>query len=233
MKFKTLQMKKTAFAVLVGLLLSVAGVTKAFAQTFTVGNLNYSVNDDGVSVTVTGHVDGQNATGELVIPEVVEYYGNSYPVTKIRESAFSYCPGLTGSLVIPNSVITIERYAFEYDSGLTGSLTIGNSVQYIGDCSFRGCGFTGSLTISGSVTTIGSDAFQCGFTGLITIPENIQNIGRLVFYGCNFTTLNYNAINCYIAEEEWGHWLEGCSSLTTVNIGEIVHVFPNNFLFGC
>ncbi len=233
MRIKTLQMKKTVFAVLVGLLLSVAGVTNAFAQTFTVGNLNYSVNDDGVSVTVTGHVDGTNATGELVIPENVEYYGNSYPVTKIRESAFSYCPGLTGSLVIPNSVITIEQYAFEYDSGLTGSLTIGNSVQYIGNCSFRGCGFTGSLTISGSVTTIGSDAFQCGFTGVITIPENIQNIGSSVFYGCNFTTLNYNAINCYVAEEECCHWLVGCSSLTTVNIGENVHVIPNNFLYGC
>ena len=233
MRIRILQLKKTAFAALFVMLLSVVGVTKGFAQTFTVGNLNYSVNDDGVSVTVTGHVDGQNATGELVIPEVVEYYGNSYPVTKIRESAFSYCPGLTGSLVIPNSVITIEGYAFEYDSGLTGSLTIGNSVQYIGDCSFRGCGFTGSLTISGSVTTIGNDAFQCGFTGLITIPENIQNIGRSVFYGCNFTTLNYNAINCYIAEEEWGHWLVGCSSLTTVNIGENVHVIPNNFLYGC
>ena len=31
--------------------------------------LTYSINPDGVSVTVTGHVDGTNATGELIIPE--------------------------------------------------------------------------------------------------------------------------------------------------------------------
>ena len=34
---------------------------------FTVGNLIYRVNDDQVSVTVIGHVDGYNATGDLII----------------------------------------------------------------------------------------------------------------------------------------------------------------------
>ena len=68
MKVRILQWKRAAIAVLFTLLLSVAGVTNVFAQTFTQGNLNYSINSDGATVTVTGHVDGQNATGELVIP---------------------------------------------------------------------------------------------------------------------------------------------------------------------
>ena len=56
--------------------------------TFTVGDLNYRVNNDGVSVTVTGHVNGQGATGELNIPETVSYEGNDYAVTVIGNCAF-------------------------------------------------------------------------------------------------------------------------------------------------
>ena len=53
--------------------------------TFTVGDLNYSVNDDNVSVTVTGHVDGYNATGPLVIPESVSYEGHDYAVQRLKK----------------------------------------------------------------------------------------------------------------------------------------------------
>ena len=88
MKTTTLHWKRMALPVLLVLLLSAVGLTNAMAQTFTVGNLNYSLNDDGVSVTVTGHVDGQNATGELVIPDSVEQYGISYSVTAIADYAF-------------------------------------------------------------------------------------------------------------------------------------------------
>ena len=107
-----LLLKRATRAALLFLLLGVAGLTNVFAQTFTVGNLNYSINDDGATVTVTGHVDGTAATGELVIPESVEMYGTTYPVTTIGNSAFYNCTGLTGSLVIPNSVIAIEYRAF-------------------------------------------------------------------------------------------------------------------------
>ena len=64
MRLYTLQLKRAVSAVLFVLLLSAVGMTKALAQSFTVGDLNYSVNSDGVSVTVTGHVDGTAATGD-------------------------------------------------------------------------------------------------------------------------------------------------------------------------
>ena len=218
----------TAFFVL---LLSAAGMGKMYAQSFTVDNLNYSMNDDGASVTVTGHVDGTSATGELVIPESVEFYGTLYPVTAIGEYAFQSCYSLTGDLVIPNSVITIGNYAFSDCSGLNGSLTLGNSVQTIGYSAFDYCfSLNGSLTLGNSVQTIGGYAFRnCGFTGLLTIPENTTYIGGAAFENCNgFTSLNYNAINCYI---EWG-WLSNCTSLSTLSIGDNVHVIPKNFLKG-
>ena len=64
MKVRILHWKRAAFAVLFTLLLSVAGVTNALAQTFTVGNLNYTINGDGASVTLTGLSQSIYPTGE-------------------------------------------------------------------------------------------------------------------------------------------------------------------------
>ena len=78
-------------------------------------------------------------SGQLVIPESVELYGTSYPVTAIGNYAFQDCYDLTGDLVIPNSVISIGEHAFDYCTGLNGSLTIGDAVQTIGYRAFYAC----------------------------------------------------------------------------------------------
>lgn len=209
MNEKSIPLKRATLLVLLTLLLSAAGVTNATAQTFTQGYLNYSLNNDGASVTVIGHVDGQNATGELVIPESVELYGTTYPVTVIGSSAFQSCTGLTGSLVIPNSVITIGNYAFQYCYGFTGTLTLGNAVQRINTWAF------------------GND----NFTGTLTIPESVSYIGQEAFEYCNgFTTLEYNAVNCSFHSS---HWLYRCNSFSTLIIGETVQTIPDNFLKNC
>ena len=188
MKVRTLQFGKALSAALFVLLLSVAGLTKALAQSFTVGSLNYSVNDDGTTVTVTGHMDGTSASDALTIPELVTFEGNDYSVTVIGDYAFEVCSGFTGSLTIPNSVTTIGEWAFSDCYGFTGNLTIPNSVTTIGDGAFYYCsGFTGSLTIGNSVTTIGDYAFgDCsGFTGSLTIPNSVTTIGDGAFVGCS------------------------------------------------
>ena len=79
---------------------------------FTEGDLIYSINEDLVSVTVIGHVDGQDATGSLTIPSQVTFEGNDYTVTAIGNEAFKNCTKLTGSLTIPNSVTSIGNNAF-------------------------------------------------------------------------------------------------------------------------
>ncbi len=212
MNVRTLQLWKAQCAVLFTLLLSVAGVTNATAQSFTVGDLTYSINNDGVSVTLTGHVNG--ISGQLVIPESVELYGTTYPVTAIGNSAFSGCTGLSGSLVIPNSVITIGSQAFYACTGLNGSLTIGDAVQSINYRAFYAC---------------------YGLSGALTIPENVTSIEFGAFEACyGFTILNYNATNCYLGYSNGKNWLGGeYSSMTTLNIGENIQVIPANFLKDC
>ena len=146
--------------------------------------LIYSINPDGVSVTVTGHLDGTAATGELIIPETKVIDGVSYTVTAINGYAFYNCSGLTGSLTIPNTITTIGSRAFDGCTGFTGSLTIGNSVTTIGNGAFNNCtGFTGSLILPNSVISIDNYSFfGCtGFTGSLTIPNSVTEIGHYAF----------------------------------------------------
>ena len=168
------------------------------AQTFTAGDLNYQVNPDGVSVTVTGHVlDYANANGPLVIPESVNYQGTDYAVTNIGNSAFLYYFYLT-SLTLPNSLITIENSAFAYCSGFTGDLIIPNSVVTIEESAFFTCySFDGDFVIGNSVTTIGDYAFNScdGLHGVLNIPSSVESIGSIAFRYCNFSGMTVDPAN--------------------------------------
>ena len=181
---RILQLERVLRAALFVLLLSVVGMTKAQAQSFTVGVLNYTLN--GIGATVTGHVDGMLANGVLVIPTTVTYEGTTYSVTSIGRRAFAHCSGLKGTLTIPNSVTTINEYAFAYCSGFRGNLIIPNSVISIGYHAFRNCsGLIGDLNIPNSVTSIGEGAF-CYCTGLssIEIPNSVTYLGAFPFSSC-------------------------------------------------
>ena len=168
-----------------------------YPSEFTVGDLNYRVNDDQVSVTVIGHVNGYEAAGPLVIPESVSYGGRDYAVTVIGNTAFMYCFYLT-SLTIPNSVTTIEEGAFAYCSGFTGDLVIPNSVVTIEPSAFHTCyAFNGDLVIGNAVTTIGDYAFDdCnGLHGVLNIPSNVESIGTSSFRYCEFSGMTVDPEN--------------------------------------
>ena len=186
--------------------------------TFTVGDLNYSVNDDHVSVTVTGHVNGYDAAGPLVIPESVSYEGRDYMVTTIGTVAFMYCFYLT-SLTIPNTVTTIKEGAFAYCSGFTGDLVIPNSVVTIEPSAFQICyGFNGTLTLGTSLTTIGDYAFNdCpGLTGTLYIPSNVTSVGGNSFGYCAFEGIVVDPENPnYDSRED-------CNAIITTSTNELI-----------
>ena len=185
---------------------------------FTVGDLMYRVNDDGVSVTVIGHVDGYNAQGALVIPESVSYEGHNYAVTVIGNTAFMYCFYLT-SLTIPNSVTTIEEGAFAYCSGFTGDLVIPNSVTTIGPSAFFTCySFDGELVIGNSVTTIGDYAFDdCnGLHGVLNIPSNVTSIGIDAFRYCEFSGMTVAPENPVFDSRD------NCNAIITTSTNELL-----------
>ncbi len=168
----------------------------------------------GNPLSYAAHIysDENTEIKDLVIP-------NS--VTRIGESAFYGCYGLT-SIIIPNSVTSIGNYAFRGCSGLT-SITIPNSVTSIGDKAFSGCGnlvsveinsnailsksYTSSSSlvnifgdqvqnyiIGNDVTTIGSGAFY-GCSGLksVTIGNSVTSIGSSVFYNTRLKSVTIGA----------------------------------------
>ena len=185
---------------------------------FTVGDLNYRVNDDQVSVTVTGHVNGYEATGPLNIPESVSYEGHDYTVTTIGNSAFLYCFYLT-SLSIPNTVTTIEDGAFAYCSGFTGDLIIPNSVVTIGPSAFFTCyAFDGDLVLGNSVTVIGDYAFDdCnGMHGVLNIPSNVTTIGFDAFRYCEFSGMTVDPANPVFDSRD------NCNAIIKTSANELV-----------
>ena len=184
---------------------------------FTVGDLNYRVNDDGASVTVIGHVDGYNAQGALVIPESVSYEGRDYAVTVIGNTAFMYCFYLT-SLTLPNSVTTIEEGAFAYCSGFTGDLIIPNSVVSIEPSAFFTCyAFDGDLVIGNSVAFIGDYAFDdCnGLHGVLNIPSNVASIGIDAFRYCAFSGMTVDPENPVFDSRD------NCNAIITTSTNEL------------
>ena len=223
---KNFLLNKRAF---LAVLLALSVMTGMAQTTFTVGDLNYQVNPDGVSVTLTGHVEGYNATGALDIPASVSYQGNDYAVTTIGNAAFLYCFYLT-SLTIPNSVTTIGNSAFAYCSGFTGDLVIPNSVTTIEESAFFTCyNFDGDLVIGNAVTTIGDGAFNScdGFHGVLNIPSNVTSIGLNAFRYCKFGGINVDPANTFFDSRD------NCNAIIRTSANELITgcvntVIPNN-----
>ena len=125
-------------------------------------------------------------SGQIVIPDSVNYNNINYKVTSIGDSAFFKCKLLT-SIIIPSSVTSMGKGVFSKCYELT-NITIPSAVTSIGDNAFYFCYNLTSITIPGSVTSIGNNAFNtCALTS-ITIPDSVTSIGYNAFYDCSRLT---------------------------------------------
>ncbi len=113
----------------------------------TVRNLNYFYYD-------------KHYTGDLELPEKVEYYGSYYKVTAINERAFSGSSELK-SVVLPSVMNKIGSYAFEGCTGLEKLVVKSPSAA------------TRAATTEPTVPTVDEHAFDdiCE-TAVLYVPEN-------------------------------------------------------------
>ena len=121
---------------------------------------------------------------------------------------------------------TLEWDVPSYYSDLSGDLIIPDSVQN------NGTWYT--------VVAIDSGCFR-GCTALtsVTIPTSMKLIGYDAFANCiGLITINYNADSCSLG---WGGWdgaypcgiFEGCTNVTTINIGNDVRYVPAFLFYDC
>lgn len=188
---------------------------------------NWNIDQDKPDEPIV-YSDGRYS-GKIVIPSTVNYKGETYNVTWIRDEAFYCCTGLT-SVSIPNSVKQIGYQAFEGCSNLT-SVNIPNSVKYIDFGAFEDCSSLSLVTIPNSVIEIGAYAFA-GCTNLknINIPDGVTEIKKETFSGCSsLTSIN---IPKNIKTIEKGAF-SGCSSLTSINIPKNVTTIGDWAFGGC
>jgi hypothetical protein len=93
---------------------------------------------------------------------------------------------LTGTLTLSNNLTAIPSDAFKGDSGLTGSLILPDSITSIAENAFYDCGFTGTLSLpeNPSLTTLGASVFTATQFTSVTIPNNITALGSRTFAYC-------------------------------------------------
>lgn len=226
-------------------------VTTVFAQDYDFSavcpsgqTLYYEIKPDGSNEVIliapgypswTGYV---RPTGDVVVPEQVQYQGVTYTVVTVNGDVFRQCPELT-SVVLPNTVNNIGSLAFYENPALetvvlpNGLTIIGNwlfcecsslttvnipsSLIQIGDLAFAGCSSLVSISLPGTLETIGLGAFsQCtSLSGDLVLPLSLQSIGESCFYHCSGLTGVVIPENLpYIPEAAF----LGCSSLS----GELV-----------
>lgn len=180
-------MKKRFVSLLVALSITLTflpiGAVAAAPIKFTDGNLRYTVNADGESVTVSG-TSGKPT--QLNIESSISDKDKNYTVTKIATWAFNECNTLT-EVTLPNTVDEIGYQAFFKCSNLT-NVTIPEGVKKIGQAAFYGCSQLTSITIPSTIKNM-DEAFS-GNTALshVTLTEGISKISSMAFKGCTGLT---------------------------------------------
>lgn len=224
----TLNMKKHLQA---ALLLCLA--TAAQAQTFESGGVTYTVTD-ATAKTVQVGTNTNCKVADLTIPATVNYEGNSYAVTSVKDNAFANNATLR-SITLPASVTFIDNQAFLRCKALTSasypgvkkiarfafyectalqSAVIPESCKVLERQIWDGCGLL-SVVIPASLDSIGDGMFQyCDTLSSVTLKPGLKKLGTNMFAYCS----NLSSIDIPVGIDTIPDWCFAWSGLTQINL---------------
>lgn len=220
-------MKKRFVSLLVALSITLTflPIGAVAATPIRIGNLKYTVNADGESVTVSG--TSGNPT-QLTIESSISSNGRNYTVTEIATWAFNKCNTLT-EVTLPNTVDEIGYQAFFNCSNLT-NVTIPEGVTKIGQAAFYGCSQLTSITIPSTITDM--DTAFSGNTALsqVTLTNGIPKISSHAFERCT----ELREIKVPISVDEICPFaFNGCTGLTSVTLEKGINIINSNAFKDC
>ena len=145
-----------------------------------IGNIYYILNSNTTAGVTWGNSGGY--TGDIHIPNTVEYDGVTYDVKYIGDDAFCNCTGLS-SITFPDNLQSIGASSFKGCTGLS-SVLLPKDVTVIRVNAFEGCTGLTSISLPENLESIFNSAFS-GCTGLtsVTIPSKVKSIGGFAFSG--------------------------------------------------
>ena len=222
-------------------------------QTQSNSLLNYQINSDGMSYSVTGITD--KTVTSVEIPAARE---DGVPVTAIGASAFNKCENLQ-NITIPSDIVSIGASAFNgcnklsyyvFENGkylgnrtnpcvaLMGvsdktatTFTVAQQTRIIYVGAFSGCTALTGVTLPDSIVQIGNQAFL-GCTGLleIVIPAGIKTIASETFSGCTAlerVTMPEGVVSI------GANAFNGCVALVNVSLPSTVEEISTSAFSGC
>ena len=224
---------KKLLLILFGVLMTFPAFAQDFTYTYEGQTITYTVTDEDAKTCETKYGAfgdaGNIVSGNLILPSNPMNGDVEYTLTCISSSSFMGCTELT-SVIIPNSVKTIDIWAFIGCSNLT-SVVIGNSVQNIGGRAFYNCSNLSSVIMGNSVEWIQGEAFyNCSKLTSITIPNTVKEIGDGCFYGCSSLTSVTIPDSVKTIQESA---FKNCTGLTSAIIGKSVQSIGKKAFENC
>lgn len=218
-------MKKRFVSLLVALSITLTflPIGAVAATPIRIGNLKYTVNADGESVTVSG--TSGNPT-QLTIESSISDGNESYTVTKIGMGAFN---STLEEVTLPPTLDEIEDSAFFKCSSLT-EITIPEGVTKIGTNAFYGCSQLTSITIPSTIKNMDTAFPSNPKLSQVTLTNGIYRISSSAFKDCTGLTEIKIPTSVY---EICSDAFNGCTGLTSVTLEKGINIINRNAFKDC
>ena len=219
-------MKKRFVSLLVALSITLTflPIGAVAATKITKGNLKYTVNADGKSVTVSG--TSRNPKQLTIESSISDGNGNSYTVTKIGMGAFN---STLEEVTLPPTLDEIEDSAFFKCSSLT-EITIPEGVTKIGTNAFYGCSQLTSITIPSTIKNMDTAFPSNPKLSQVTLTNGIYRISSSAFKDCTGLTEIKIPTSVY---EICSDAFNGCTGLTSVTLEKGINIINRNAFKDC